>query len=58
VDSFPHHQRADLIKILEGVLAGLNADFQTRYSVDRQPDARPVLDSASPKTLNRSRFKR
>jgi hypothetical protein len=51
VDTFPHHKRADVIKILETAFSRLNADKQSRHSVDLQPGARTVLDSSSSKTL-------
>jgi hypothetical protein len=37
VDTFPHHKRADVIKILETAFSRLNADKQSRHSVDLQP---------------------
>jgi hypothetical protein len=51
VDTFPHRKRVDLIKILESVVRGLNADDQSLHSVDPRPEARTVLDSSSSKTL-------
>jgi len=37
VDSFPHHRRAGVIKMIEIAFNKLNADFHSRHSVDRQP---------------------
>lgn len=51
LDTFPHRKRVDLIKILESVVRGLNADDQSWHSVDPQPAAKTVLDSSSSKTL-------
>ena len=45
VDSFPHHQRAGVIKMLEIAFKKLNADFHSRHSVDQKP----VLGSPSQK---------
>ena len=39
VDSFPHHQRAGVSKVIGIALKELNADFPSRHSVDRQPEA-------------------
>ena len=53
VDSFPHHQRGNVIKMLEITFRKLNADDQSRHSVDLQPEARadgvlPAKTTASP----------
>ena len=37
VDSFPHHRRAGVIRMIEIAFEKLNADFHSRHSVDRQP---------------------
>jgi hypothetical protein len=36
VDSFPHHQRAGVIRMIEISFRELNADLHSRCSVDRQ----------------------
>ena len=37
VDSFPHHRRAGVIKMIEIAFKKLNDDFHSRYSVDQKP---------------------
>ena|SRR5215813_5778165 len=51
VDSLPHHQRGNVIKMLEITFRELNADDQSRHSVDLQPDARTDGDSPSSGTI-------
>ena len=46
VDSFPHQQRAGVIRMIETTFKELKADFHSRHSVDQQP----ALGSPSPKS--------
>jgi len=53
VDSFPHHQRGNVIKMLEITFRELNANHESRHSVGLQPAARtdgvsPAKTTASP----------
>ena len=48
VDSFPPHQRTDVIKTLQTVLSRLNADYPSRRSVNLQPEVNTVLGSPFP----------
>jgi len=50
VDSLPHHQRGNVIKMLEITFRELNADCQGRHSIGVQPEARTAIDSPSRKT--------
>jgi hypothetical protein len=50
VDSFPHHERAGVIKMIEIAFKELNADLYSWHSVDRQPEARTSGESPSSKT--------
>ena len=43
VDSFPPHQRTDVIKALEIVFRGLDADYPSRHSVNLQQEVNNVL---------------
>ena len=45
VDSLPHHQRGNVIKMLEITFRELNADCQGRHSIGVQPEARTAIDS-------------
>jgi len=45
VDSFPHHRRAGVIKMIEIAFKKLDADFHSQHSVERQ-----ALGSPSPKS--------
>ena len=36
VDSFPHHRRAGVIRMIEIAFEKLNADFHSRHSVDQK----------------------
>jgi len=49
VDSFPEHQRKEVIKIIGSVVTGLNAGCQSRHSADphsptRSPHAPETSD--------------
>jgi hypothetical protein len=46
VDSLPHHRRAGVIKMTEIAFKKLNADFNSRHSVDQQT----ALGSPCPKS--------
>ena len=46
VESFPHHQRTDVVRTLKIVFRGLDADSKSRRSVHLQPEANTVLSSA------------
>ena len=48
VDSFPHHQRTAVIKTLERLLGGLDAEYPDRHSVNLQPEVNTVLGSPFP----------
>jgi len=50
VDSFPHQQRAGVIRMIETTFKELKADFHSRHSVDRQLEARTAPGSPSPKS--------
>ena len=54
VDSLPPQRRTDLIKTLESVLGGMNADYHGRHSFDLPPESTGVLDPTSPKASSRS----
>jgi hypothetical protein len=48
VDSFPHHQRAAVIKTLETVLRGLGAHHPSWHPVNLQREGNSVLGSPFP----------
>lgn len=49
VDSLPPQRRTDVIKTLESVFRGMNADYRGRHSFDLPPESTGVLDPPSPK---------
>jgi hypothetical protein len=48
VDSLTPQRRTDVIKTLESVFTGMNADYEGRHSVHLQLEARRFPDSPSP----------